>query len=160
MISINILCVGKLKENYLRDALGDYSKRLSKYCKLNIIEIPDEKIPDNASVLEENQVKEKEANKILEKIEKNTYVIALDLKGKEYTSPEFAEKISSLAINGVSSITFIIGGSLGIGESVLKVSKEKICFSKMTFPHGLFRIFLLEQIYRGFKILNNETYHK
>ncbi len=159
MVSINVICVGKLKEKYLKDAVLEYSKRLSKYCNLNIIEISDEKLPNkiNNSIIDE--IKEKECRKILNNIKKDSYIISLDLKGKEYSSEEFSTKIQDITIKGFSSITFIIGGTLGITNEVLNKSNELICFSKMTFPHQLIRVFLLEQLFRGFKILNNETYH-
>lgn len=159
MVSINVICVGKLKEKYLKDAVLEYSKRLSKYCNLNIIEISDEKLPNkiNNSIIDE--IKEKECRKILNNIKKDSYIISLDLKGKEYSSEEFSTKIQDITIKGFSSITFIIGGTLGITNEILNKSNELICFSKMTFPHQLIRVFLLEQLFRGFKILNNETYH-
>jgi 23S rRNA (pseudouridine1915-N3)-methyltransferase len=159
MININIVCVGKLKENYLKDAVSEYSKRLSKYCNLKFIELSDEKLPNkiNDSII--NEIKEKECEKILNSIKKDSYVIALDLNGKQYKSEEFSEKIENIAVKGFSTITFIIGGTLGLTEEVLKSSNELICFSKMTFPHQLIRVFLLEQLFRAFKISNNETYH-
>ena len=160
MLHINIICVGKLKEKYLQDALSEYSKRLSKYCNLNIIELPDEKLLNNLNDSLINQIKQKESNNILSHIEKGSYVLALDLKGKQFSSEEFSKKITNISINSFSSITFIIGGTLGLYENVLKNSNELICFSKMTFPHQLIRIFLLEQIFRAFKISNNETYHR
>lgn len=160
MLHINIICIGKLKEKYLQDALAEYSKRLSKYCILNIIELPDEKVPDNLNNSLATIIKEKEANKILSHIEKNSYILTLDLNGKQYTSEEFSSKISNISLNNSSNITFIIGGTLGLSEKILKSSNELICFSKMTFPHQLIRIFLIEQIFRAFKISNNETYHR
>lgn len=160
MLHINIICVGKLKEKYLQDALSEYSKRLSKYCNLNIIELPDEKLPNNLNDSLINQIKQKESNNILSHIEKGSYVLALDLKGKQFSSEEFSKKITDISLNSFSSITFIIGGTLSLYENVLKNSNELICFSKMTFPHQLIRIFLLEQIFRAFKISNNETYHR
>ena len=150
MLHINIICVGKLKEKYLQDALSEYSKRLSKYCNLNIIELPDEKLPNNLNDSLINQIKQKESNNILSHIEKGSYVLALDLKGKQFSSEEFSKKITDISLNSFSSITFIIGGTLGLYENVLKNSNELICFSKMTFPHQLIRIFLLEQIFRSF----------
>ena len=158
MLHINIICVGKLKEKYLQDALSEYSKRLSKYCNLNIIELPDEKLPNNLNDSLIIQIKQKESNNILSHIEKGSYVLALDLKGKQFSSEEFSKKITDISLNSFSSITFIIGGTLGLYENVLKNSNELICFSKMTFPHQLIRIFLLEQIFRAFKILSNEKY--
>lgn len=159
MLNINIVCVGKIKEEYYREAIAEYSKRLSKYCSLKIIELQDEKLPDKIYASTIDAIKEKECKKILDTIKKDSYIIALDLKGKQYTSEEFSEKIENIATNFNSSITFIIGGTLGLTEEVLKLSNETICFSKMTFPHRLIRIFLLEQIFRGFKISNHETYH-
>ena len=159
MLNINIVCVGKLKESYLKEAVEEYSKRLSKYCNLNFIEIADEKLPNkiNDSIIDE--IKEKEGNKMLNAIKKDSYVMALDLHGKQFTSEEFSDKIENITVRGFSSITFIIGGTLGIMNDVLNKSNELICFSKMTFPHQLIRVFLLEQLFRAFKISNNETYH-
>lgn len=159
MIHINIVCVGKIKEAFFRDAISEYSKRLSRFCSLNIVELQDEKIPDKSNEKIELAIKEKEGANILSHIKKDSYVIALDLKGKEYDSVEFAHEIEKISINN-SNITFIIGGSLGLSKDVITACDKLICFSKMTFPHQLIRIFLLEQIYRGFKIANNETYHK
>lgn len=159
MVSINIICVGKLKEQYLKEAVGEYSKRLSKYCNLNIIEIQDEKLPDKISEKNIEEIKDKEGNKILSNIKKDSYTIALDLNGKQYKSEEFSEKIENIKISGYSTINFIIGGTLGISKKVLETSNELVCFSKMTFPHQLIRVFLLEQLFRAFKISNNETYH-
>ena len=158
MIHINIVCVGKIKENYLKDAILEYSKRLSKYCKLNIIEITDEPIPNNLSEKASNNIKNIEGNKILNYLN-NSYVISLDLKGKQYSSEEFSGKIENISFNN-SNISFVIGGSLGLSKEVLEKSNELICFSKMTFPHQLIRVFLLEQLFRAFKISNNETYHR
>ena len=159
MLNINIICIGKIKENYLKDAISEYSKRLSKFCNLNIIELSDEKLPSklNDSII--NEIKNKECNKIIQNIKKDSYVICLDLKGKQFSSEEFSSKLDNIALNFNSSITFIIGGTLGLNQDVLSLSNEKICFSKMTFPHQLIRVFLLEQLFRAFKISNNETYH-
>ena len=159
MININVICVGKLKENYLKEAISEYSKRLSKYCNLKIIEISDEKLPSkiNDNIIEE--VKNKEGLKILENMKKDSYVLPLDLQGKQFTSREFSEKIENITVRGFSTITFIIGGTLGISDEVLEKANEKICFSKMTFPHQLIRVFLLEQLFRACKISNNEAYH-
>ena len=161
MLTIDIICIGKLKENYLKDAVSEYTKRLTKYCKLEIIELQDEKLTQNASYAEEQKIKEKECEKIKEKLIKigKSHIICLDLKGTQYTSEEFSDKLSNLSTYGNSTITFIIGGSLGLTNEILSLSNEKISFSKMTFPHQLFRVFLLEQIFRAFKIQNNETYH-
>lgn len=159
MLNINIICIGKIKENYLKDAISEYSKRLSKFCNLNIIELQDEKLPSklNDSII--NEIKNKECNKIIQNIKKDSYVICLDLKGKQFSSEEFSQKLDNIALNFNSSITFIIGGTLGLNQEILSTSNEKICFSKMTFPHQLIRVFLLEQLFRAFKISNNETYH-
>lgn len=159
MLNINIICVGKLKEDYLKQAISEYSKRLSKYCNLNFIELQDEKLPNklNSSIIEE--IKNKECSKILEHIKKDSFVFCLDLKGKQYTSEEFSKEIDNISLNFNSSITFIIGGTLGLTDEVLSKSNKLICFSKMTFPHQLIRVFLLEQIFRAFKISHNETYH-
>ena len=159
MLNINILCIGKIKEDYLKDAITEYSKRLSKFCNLNIIELSDEKLPNklNDSIITE--IKNKECTKIIQAIKKDSYVMCLDLKGKEFSSENFSKKIENIALNFNSSITFIVGGTLGLNEEILTIANEKICFSKMTFPHQLIRVFLLEQLFRAFKISNNETYH-
>ena len=159
MLTINIICIGKIKENYLKSAIDEYSKRLSKYCKLNIIELPDEKLPEKLSQTLINEVKEKECNNIIKHIPKDSFLISLDLKGKELSSEEFSKNIDTLSFM-TSSITFIIGGTLGISQKLLSMCKQSICFSKMTFPHQLIRVFLLEQIFRSFKISNGETYHR
>lgn len=159
MLHINIICVGKIKEKYLKDAIDEYSKRLSRYAVLNIIELPDKKIPDKSNKSIENQIKDFESSDILSHLPKDAYNICLDLKGKQYSSEEFSNKISNIQLTK-STINFIIGGSLGFNEKIINYSDESICFSKMTFPHQLIRVFLLEQIYRSFKIINGETYHK
>ncbi len=159
-MNICVICVGKLKEKYLKEAIEEYSKRLSRYCKLDIIEVPDEKTPDNASEKEEVQIKEKEGLNILKHIKSNMYVTALDLKGNMLSSEQLALFINNSAIDGRSNLAFIIGGSLGLSKEVLEKSDLKLCFSKMTFPHQLMRVILLEQIYRGYKIITGEPYHK
>ena len=159
MIHINIISVGKLKEKYLKEAVEEYSKRLSKYCKLNIIEIQDESLPNKINDSITTEIKKKESVKILEYLKNSSYNIVLDLKGKQLTSEEFSDKIQKISVQGFSEINFIIGGTLGLDSEVLNQANELICFSKMTFPHQLIRVFLLEQIFRGFKISNNETYH-
>ncbi|MCW6111964.1 23S rRNA (pseudouridine(1915)-N(3))-methyltransferase RlmH [Clostridium sporogenes] len=159
-MNISIISVGKIKEKFLKAAIDEYSKRLSKYCKLNIIEVTDEKTPDNASLKEENIIKEKEGNLILKHIKDTSFVIALDLKGKSITSEEFSNLIENCRLTGKSTITFVIGGSLGLSEQVLSRANYKLSFSKMTFPHQLFRVMLLEQVYRAFRILCREPYHK
>lgn len=159
MLSINIICVGKIKEDYLRSAINEYSKRLSKYCKIELIELPDEKLPEKINDTIINEIKNKECLRIKEHIKKDSYTICLDLKGKQYTSIEFSKKIDDIALNFNSTINFVIGGTLGLTEDLLSISNEKICFSKMTFPHQLIRVFLLEQLFRAFKISKGETYH-
>ena len=159
MLTINIICVGKLKEKFFKDAIDEYSKRLSKYCKLNIIELPDEKIPEKTNPNIENEIKTKECNNIINHIKKDSYVISLDLTGKQLSSEEFSKNIENISMQS-SQITFIIGGSLGLTKKLLDSCNFKLSFSKMTFPHQLFRVFLLEQIYRAFKISNGENYHK
>ncbi len=159
MLNINILCIGKIKENFFKNAINEYSKRLSKYCNLTISELPDEKIPSKVNEKIMEGIKDLEGQKILAHLKKDSYIICLDLHGKQFTSEEFSSKIDSIALNYNSSITFIIGGTLGISKEILDLANEKICFSKMTFPHQLIRVFLLEQLFRAFKISNNETYH-
>lgn len=159
MLTINILCVGKIKEDFFRSAIFEYQKRLSKYCKIHIIELPDEKIPNKCNISIEEEIKNKECNNILNHLKNDSYIIGLDLKGKQFSSEDFSKNIENIKMKS-SSITFIIGGSLGLTNSVLEKCNQIVCFSKMTFPHQLIRIFLLEQIYRAFKISNGETYHK
>ena len=159
MLTINIICVGKLKESFFKEAVDEYSKRLSRYCKLEITELPDEKIPNNPNEKQIEQIKEKECNNILSHIKKDSYIISLDLTGKQLSSEELSLTLDSLSLS-TSHITFIIGGSLGLTKEVLTCSNSILSFSKMTFPHQLIRIFLLEQIYRAFKISNGEAYHK
>lgn len=157
---ITILTVGKIKEKYLRDAIAEYTKRLSKYCKLELIEVADEKTPDTASQTVEEGIRDKEGQRILKYIKDDMYVITLEIEGKMLTSEEIAEKIKNLGIQGKSSIAFVIGGSIGLGKEVLKRADFSLSFSKMTFPHQLMRVILLEQIYRSFRINSKEPYHK
>ena len=159
-MNITLVTVGKLKEKYLKQAIDEYSKRLSRYCKLDIIELQDEKTPDNASEKEEAQIKQKEGRAILSKIKDNSYVVAMDLKGKQLTSEELSSFVERCGVTGNSNIVFVIGGSLGLSDEVIKRADYKLCFSKMTFPHQLFRVMLLEQVYRAFRIMKNEPYHK
>ena len=159
-MKITILTVGKIKEKYLRDAIAEYSKRLSRYAKLEIIEVADEKTPDNASETVETNIKNKEAERLLKYIRDDAYLITLEIKGKQLTSEELAQKIDTLGVQGTSHIIFVIGGSLGLGEEVLKRSNYALSFSKMTFPHQMMRVVLLEQIYRAIKIMKNEPNHK
>ncbi|MBE7038884.1 MAG: 23S rRNA (pseudouridine(1915)-N(3))-methyltransferase RlmH [Ruminococcaceae bacterium] len=159
-MKIKIICVGKLKEKYLKDGISEYIKRLSRFCKTEIIELNDEKIPDNASKAEEDIVIKNEGEKILKHIQKGEYVISLCVEGKSISSTGLAEKINEITLSGLSTITLIIGGSLGIDDKIKNLSDFKLSFSKMTFPHQLMRLILLEQIYRAFKINANEEYHK
>lgn len=159
-MKITLITVGKIKEKYLKDAIAEYTKRLSKYCKLDVVEVSDEKTPDNASEIVEEQIRSKEGERILKYIKDDAYVITLEIKGKQLTSEELADKIDKLGIQGTSHIVFIIGGSIGLGQEVLNRSNYALSFSKMTFPHQLMRVILLEQIYRSYRIINNEPYHK
>jgi len=159
-MNITIICVGKIKEKYLKSAIDEYTKRLSRYCKLSIVELGDEKTPDNASEKEEIIIKEKEGDAILKSIKDNMFVIALELKGKMLSSEELSNYIMDLGVKGESNLAFVIGGSLGLSNAVLERANYKLCFSKMTFPHQLFRVMLLEQVYRGFRIISGEPYHK
>lgn len=159
-MKITIVTVGKIKEKYLKDAIAEYSKRLSKYCKLEIIEVADEKTPDNASAVVEEQIRAKEAERILKHVKEDAYVITLEIHGKQLTSEELADKIEKLGVQGTSHIMLIIGGSIGLGEEVLRRSDFALSFSKMTFPHQLMRVILLEQIYRSYRIISGEPYHK
>ncbi len=159
-MKITVITVGKIKEKYLKDAIAEYSKRLSKYCKLEMIEVSDEKTPDSASEVVEMQIRDKEGERILKYIKDAMYVITLEITGKMLTSEELAEKIENLSVQGKSNIAFIIGGSIGLGNKVLERSDYALSFSKMTFPHQLMRVILLEQIYRSYRIINGEPYHK
>lgn len=159
-MQIDIICVGKVKEQYLRDAIAEYSKRLSRYCKLNILEVADEKTPEHASEGVERQIKAKEGERIARHIKPGAYVIALAIDGQQVTSEGFARKIDQLGIQGVSHIQFVIGGSIGMDDAILCKANYKLSFSKMTFPHQLMRVILLEQVYRAYKINAHEPYHK
>ena len=158
-MKITLITVGKIKEKYLRDAIAEYSKRLSRYCKLEIIEV-DEKTPDHASDVVENTIRDKEAERIMKYVKEDAYVITLEINGKLLSSEELSAKINQLGIQGTSHIIFIIGGSIGLGKEVLARSDYALSFSKMTFPHQLMRVILLEQIYRSYRIINGEPYHK
>lgn len=159
-MKITLITVGKIKEKHLKDAIAEYSKRLSRYCKLDIIEVTDEKTPDHASESVEDAIRSKEAERIQKYIKEDAYIITLEIGGKQLASEELAEKIDKLGIQGVSHIIFIIGGSIGLGREVLSRSDYALSFSKMTFPHQLMRVILLEQIYRSYRIINGEPYHK
>lgn len=159
-MKITVITVGKIKEKYLKDAIAEYSKRLSRYCKLEILEVADEKTPDGASEIVEENIREKEGEWILKLIKEDAYVITLEISGKMLTSEELADRIETLGIQGKSHLVFVIGGSIGLGREVLRRSDYALSFSKMTFPHQLMRVILLEQIYRSYRIINGEPYHK
>jgi len=159
-MKITILAVGKIKEKFYRDAVAEYAKRLSRYCRMEIIEVADEKTEENSSDTECELILEKEAQRILKCIKEDDYCIALAINGKKLDSVGFSKKMENLGISGKSAVVFVIGGSLGLHETVLKRADEKISFSDMTFPHQLMRVILTEQIYRGFRIARNEPYHK
>lgn len=157
---ITLVTVGKIKEKYLEDAIGEYSKRLSRYCKLDIVQVADEKTPDKAGEALETQIKEKEGERILSHIREGAYVIALAIDGKMLSSEELAAQVDKLGVSGVSWIVFVIGGSLGLSEKVLLRADCRLSFSRMTFPHQLMRVILLEQIYRSYRIISGGPYHK
>ena len=159
-MKITVVCVGKIKEKYFTDAIAEYSKRLSKYCKLEIKEVQDEKTPDGIGEAAEEQIRKTEGERILKTIPDGAYVILLAIRGKQLTSPELSEEIERLNVRGVNHIVFVIGGSLGTSAEVYSRADLELSFSKMTFPHQLMRVVLLEQIYRAFRILRNEPYHK
>ncbi len=159
-MKISIICVGKIKESFYREAIGEYTKRLSRYCKLEIVEVSDEKTPDKASEAEELQILEKEASRIEASLKEDAYKIILDIGGKKLDSIGFSGQIESLGIGGISHIAFIIGGSLGLSARIKKMADLCISFSDMTFPHQLMRVILLEQLYRAYRIMNHEPYHK
>ena len=159
-MKITIISVGKVKEKFYRDAISEYEKRLSRYCKFQIIEVADEKTPDRASAIEEEQIKEKEADRILSHIKEDAFVITLEIMGKKLDSVSFANLLEQKAVHGISHIQFVIGGSLGLHQKVSQRSDYKLSFSDMTFPHQLMRVILAEQIYRAYRIISGEPYHK
>ena len=159
-MKITCIVVGKIKEKYFTDAIKEYSKRLSRYCKLEIVELADEKTPDGASEAEEVAIREKEGERILKALKDDAYVIALAIEGKMLDSVELSQKIERLGVSGTSHIAFVIGGSLGLAPAVMKRADYALSFSRMTFPHQLMRVVLLEQLYRSYRILKNEPYHK
>lgn len=159
-MKISIACVGKIKEKFYRDAVAEYEKRLSRYCKLEILEVADEKTPDGAGAALEEQIREKEGRRLLEKIREDTFVCSLEIEGKRLTSEGFAGWMEDLTVKGTSHIVFVIGGSLGLHESVRRRADMALSFSDMTFPHQLIRVILAEQIYRAFRIIQGEPYHK
>lgn len=159
-MKVKIVCVGKMKEKYLVAGMKEYLKRLQGYCKVEVYEVPDESIPDNCSLANEVMIKAKEGRKMLDKIKQDDFVILLDVAGVQIDSVELSNKMEKAMISGKSIITFVIGGSLGHGEEILNRADFRLSFSKMTLPHQLMRLVLVEQIYRAFKIMKNETYHK
>lgn len=159
-MNIKLVTVGKIKEKFMQEGIKEYEKRLKRYCQIDIVEIPDEKAPERLSDKEMEMIKRKEGNKILDKIQDNSYVIVLDIKGKSLSSEELADKLNTLGLSGNSKITFVIGGSLGLSKEVLDRADFKLSFSEMTFPHQLMRMILVEQVYRSFRIIKNEPYHK
>ena len=159
-MEIRIITVGKIKEKYLSDGIAEYAKRLSRYCKLIFCQVADEKTPDKASEALNIQIKDTEGERLMKHIREQDYVIALAIDGKMLDSVELSEKIEKLGVSGISSIAFVIGGSLGLSDRVLKRADYKLSFSKMTFPHQLMRVILLEQVYRSYRIMNGEPYHK
>lgn len=159
-MNIQVICIGKLKEKYWTDAIAEYSKRLGRYCTLTIKELKEDRLPENASPADEENVKINEGKSILKAIGESSYVIALDVRGRQLSSEALAARLEKLAIEGRSSLDLIIGGSLGLSEEVLKRADMRLSFSPMTFPHQMMRVILLEQIYRCFKINRNEAYHK
>lgn len=159
-MNIQIITIGKLKEKYWQDAIKEYSKRLSRFASLEILELKESLLPNNASKADEEKVKIEEGREILKAIKDGTYVITLEILGKQLSSEELSSKLETLGIEGKSNIAFVIGGSLGLSKEVSDRANFKLSFSKMTFPHQMMRVVLLEQIYRSFKIIHNETYHK
>lgn len=159
-MKISVIAVGKLKELFYKEAAAEYEKRLSRYCKTEIIQVEDESTPDKASQVQENSIREKEADRILRHVKENAFLITLEIEGESCDSIAFAKKIQSLTISGKDHIQFVIGGSLGLHEKICRRADLALSFSKMTFPHQLMRVILLEQIYRAFRIINGEPYHK
>lgn len=159
-MKVTVICVGKLKEKYWRDAIAEYSKRLSRYMKLELIELADEKAPESMSEAQAQEVKEKEGQRILKNVRDDAFVVALAVEGKQLSSEELAEFMEKKGVGGVSHMVFIIGGSLGLSSAVMRRADFALSFSKMTFPHQMMRVVLLEQIYRSERIQRNEPYHK
>ena len=159
-MKITIICVGKLKEDFYKKAVSEYAKRLGRYCRLEIIEVADEKNPEDAGPVMEEQIKEREAARILKHVKEDAYVFTLEITGSQPDSLAFSRMLSRLTIQGKSHFQFIIGGSLGLHKSVSLAANQAVSFSNMTFPHQLMRVILLEQIYRSYRIMNGEPYHK
>lgn len=160
MMKITLICAGRIRESFLRETVEEYTKRLSRYCRMEILEVADEKTPEGASPAQEEGIREKEGERILKKIPEDAWVITLEIEGKKMNSLSFAEMLQRLGVEGKSQIVFIIGGSLGLHTAVRRRADFALSFSDFTFPHQLMRVILLEQIYRGFRILNGEPYHK
>lgn len=159
-MKVSIVTVGKLKEKYLKDGIAEYSKRLSRFCDLEITEVEDEQAPENSSLAQELQIKKKEAERILKRVKAGSTLVILDVKGEKPDSEGFAAKLQSFFVTGSSHITFVIGGSLGLDAGLLKSADYRFSMSNLTFPHQLARLILLEQLFRAFKIMNGEVYHK
>jgi 23S rRNA (pseudouridine1915-N3)-methyltransferase len=159
-MKVTVISVGKLKEKYIKDGIGEYVKRLSRFCDIEMVEVEDEQAPENLSPAQEQQVKKKEAEKVLKKVKDGSTVIVLDVKGERMGSEGFAAKLGSFFVSGTSHLTFIIGGSLGLDPSLTSIARLRFSMSELTFPHQLARFILMEQLYRAFKIINGETYHK
>lgn len=159
-MKITLVTVGKIKEKFYTEAIAEYSKRLSRYCKLEVIQVADEKTPDGAGEAQERQIKDREGERILAQIKDGAYVIALAIQGQMQSSEQLAARLEQLGVGGQSQIVFVIGGSLGLSDAVLKRADYQLSFSRMTFPHQLMRVILLEQIYRCFRIISGEPYHK
>ncbi|MGI5989004.1 MAG: 23S rRNA (pseudouridine(1915)-N(3))-methyltransferase RlmH [Lachnospiraceae bacterium] len=159
-MKVTILCVGKIKEKFFREACAEYAKRLSRFCTFDITEVADENTPQNASSVEEKAIKNREGKRLLAHVRPDDYIVALAIGGKSWDSVRYSEHLSDLMLHGKSAVTFVIGGSLGLSEEVLNRADEKLSFSAFTFPHQLMRVILAEQIYRWFKIMNHEPYHK
>ncbi len=159
-MKISVLCVGRIKERFYREAVEEYAKRLSRYCKLEILEVADEKTPEQPSEAQKKQILERESERLLRYLKQEAFLIALAIDGKKTDSVGFAGELERLGVNGISHIQFLIGGSLGLEEGMQKRADLRLSFSDMTFPHQLMRIILLEQIYRGYRIINKEPYHK
>jgi len=160
IMKITILCAGKIKEKFFSMAVSEYTKRLTRYCKLEIVEVADEKTPEHISERQEEQIKDREAQRMIKYIHENAYVCALAIEGRQMDSVAFSNMLEKLSIGGKSHIIFVIGGSLGLGREILNRADMLLSFSKMTFPHQFMRVILLEQIYRGYRIMKGEPYHK
>ncbi|NLD45770.1 MAG: 23S rRNA (pseudouridine(1915)-N(3))-methyltransferase RlmH [Clostridiaceae bacterium] len=159
-MKITVIAVGKIKEKYLKEGINEYVKRLSRFCNLELLEVSDEQAPDNIGIMQELQIKKKEGERILRKVKEGSCLVVLDVKGEKPDSEELSNRLNSFFISGKSHITFVIGGSLGVDSEVLKAADLKLSLSNLTYPHQLARLILLEQLYRSFKIINGETYHK